>query len=319
MGREVIEDSDTFVTEVCWHYYINGNTQAEVARILGVTRLRVNQAIQRAKASGMVRIEIDSPFLPRIEMQHAVEERFGIKRAVIAPASRDAYDFHGTVGAALASHVSERLRAGAWTYVGVSWGMTLERAIHHLERQSYPDLEVVSVLGGTSHGTTFNAFGIASGLAEILGARYSILTAPIYLSEDIDTDLFLSQYMLREHFEKFDRLDAVILTCSNISEKSFLVAYGLPKEITTDTLTRSGAIGDVLGHFLDADGNSVSPAIDARTIGMPLEAVRKVPEKIMAAAGPHKVPILCAALATGLVDTLVTDDVTAELLLEATT
>ena len=71
-------------------------------------------------------------------------------------------------------------------------------------------------------------------------------------------------------------------------------------------------------RFLDAEGNSVSPAIDARTIGMPLEAVRKVPEKIMAAAGPHKVPILRAALATGLVDTLVTDDVTAELLLDAT-
>lgn len=318
MAREPIEDSDAFVTEVCWHYYINGNTQAEVAKTLGVTRLRVNQAIQRAKAQGIVHIQIDSPSLPRIEMQQQVVERYGIKRALVVPAKRDDYDYHGAVGAALASHITERLRVAEWQSVGVSWGMTLETAIQHLERQSRPGLEVVSALGGTPHGRRFNSFGIASGLAEILGARYSILTAPIYLPEGIDPALFLSQDVLQEHFEKLENLDAVILTCSNTSEKSFLIAHGLPKEISTEALVEAGAIGDVLGHFLDADGNSVSAAIDARTIGMTLDAVLKVPEKIMAAAGPHKVQIIRAALRKGLVDTLVTDDVTAELLLDDT-
>lgn len=318
MAREPIEDSEAFVTEVCWRYYINGNTQAEVARILGVTRLRVNQAIQKAKAAGMVHIQIDSPFLSRLEMQQEVVDGFGIKRAIIAPANRDAYDYHGAVGAALASHVTERLRVAEWRSIGVSWGMTLEKAIRHLQSQSHPELEVVSVLGGTSHGTTFNSFGVASGLAEVLGASYSILTAPIYLAEKIDRDLFLSQYVLREHFAKFETLDAVILTCSDVSEKSFLVAQGLPREITIQGLTETGAIGDVLGHFLNADGNSVSEEIDDRTIGMPLKTVLTIPEKILAAAGAHKVQIICAALKRGLVDTLVTDDVTAELLLEMT-
>ena len=49
---------------------------------------------------------------------------------------------------------------------------------------------------------------------------------------------------------------------------------------------------------------------------MPLELVRTVPEKILAAAGPHKVQIIKAAIKRDLVNTLVTDDVTAELLLE---
>ena len=31
MAREPIEVSEAFVTEVCWHYYINGNTQAGCA------------------------------------------------------------------------------------------------------------------------------------------------------------------------------------------------------------------------------------------------------------------------------------------------
>ena len=38
------------------------------------------------------------------------------------------------------------------------------------------------------------------------------------LSEGINHDIFLSQYELNEHFKKFETLDAVVLTCSNISE-----------------------------------------------------------------------------------------------------
>ena len=71
-------------------------------------------------------------------------------------------------------------------------------------------------------------------------------------------------------------------------------------------------------QFLDKDGNSVSQAIDDRAIGMPLDKVLEVPEKILSAAGPHKVDIIRAACRRGLIDTLITDDVTAELLLAET-
>lgn len=319
MARESIEDSDAFITEVCWHYYVNEMTQAEIARLLGVTRLRVNQVIQRAKALGFVRVQIESPFLPRIEMQQGLTEYLGIGRAVVSPVNEEKYDYHRPVGAALAALLTERLLAASWKSFGVSWGLTLDAAIRRLSRQSHPDLEVVSILGGTAQGSTFNSFGIASGFADVLGAHYSILTAPIYLSEGIDRDLFLSEYPLKEHCQKFESLDAVLLTCSNVSPKSFLVAHGLPNEITPEALTDAGAIGDVLGHFLDRDGNSVSSEVDDRTVGMPLERVQIVPEKIMAAAGPHKVEIIQAACRRGLVDTLVTDDLTARLLLESHT
>lgn len=319
MPREPIEDSDAFVTEVCWHYYVNEMTQAEIASLLDVTRLRVNQAIQRAKALGFVKIHIESPFLPRIEMQEQLKAALGLQRAVITPANETNYDYHRPVGAALAALLTERLASNRWKTFGVSWGLTLDFAIRKLARQSHPDLEVVSILGGTAKGSTFNSFGIASGFANILGARYSMLTAPIYLSEGIDREMFLSQYALKEHYEKFKSLDAVLLTCSNVSSKSFLVEHGLPREITPADLIEWGAIGDVLGHFLDKDGGSVSAEVDDRTIGMSLEMVLEIPEKIMAAAGPHKVEIIRAACGRGLVDTLVTDDLTARLLMENST
>ena len=317
MAREPIEESDAFVTEICWHYYVNEMTQADIARLLNVTRLRVNQAIQRAKLLGFVKIHIESPFLPRIEIQEELKSALGLQRAIVSPANETSYDYHKSVGAALAELLAERLATGDWTSLGVSWGLTLDSAIRKLSRQTHPNLEVVSILGGTAKGSTLNSFGIASGFANVLGARYSVLTAPIYLSEGIDRDVFLSQYALKEHFDKFTSLDAVLLTCSNVSEKSFLVEHGLPQGLTPEALIDAGAIGDVLGQFLDRDGRSVSAEIDNRTVGMPLDEVIAIPEKIMAAAGPHKVEVIKAACQRGLVDTLVTDDTTAQLLLAA--
>ena len=57
MAREKVDDSDAFITEVCWHYYVNSITQADIARHMAVTRLRVNQEIQRAKSLGKVKVQ----------------------------------------------------------------------------------------------------------------------------------------------------------------------------------------------------------------------------------------------------------------------
>ena len=66
-----MDENDAFVSEVCWHYYVNEMTQAEVAAALGVTRLRVNQAIQRAKSLGVVKVRIESPFLARLDLSNS--------------------------------------------------------------------------------------------------------------------------------------------------------------------------------------------------------------------------------------------------------
>ncbi|WP_299845131.1 sugar-binding transcriptional regulator [uncultured Jannaschia sp.] len=317
MAFDASDAEDVFVSEVCWHYYVNEMTQVEVARVMGVTRLRVNQAIRKARAGGMVRVQIDSPFIQRIGLQEEVKARFGIPKALIAPARSDPYDYHAPVGAALAAYLTERIGPSGWRTIGVSWGMTLESAARRLMPQNHPDLEIVSMLGGTTKGASFNTFGIASGFAAALGASYSLLAAPIYLAAGVDRDAFLGQEIFADHFSKLGQLDAAIMTASDVSPRSFLVANGLPRDVTPEELTAAGAVGDVLGRFLDSEGRAIDHPIDTRAVAIEAADVARTPEKILAAAGPHKVAILRAAIRRGLVDTLITDDVTARLLLDA--
>lgn len=316
MPREKLDDSDAFITEVCWHYYVNSMTQADIARHMDVTRLRVNQAIQRAKSLGMVKVQIESPFLPRIELQEKLVAAFGLARAMVAPADHEHYDYNYPAGAALASFLQRQLESGAWRKIGVSWGITLQSAIANMPRQTHPDLEVISMFGGTIRGATFNSFAIVSGLAERLGASYSILAAPNFLSKGVDREIFLSQEQFREHFDKFEQLDAAILTCSDVSPKSYLVQEGLPPEVSPEDLINAGAVGDVVGIFLDRNGDPVPNPLSARSVGIPLETLLRVPARVLVAAGPHKVEIIRAVLRRGIANTLITDDATAEMLLE---
>jgi len=309
------DENEAFVSEVCWHYYVNEMTQAEVATALGVTRLRVNQAIQRAKSLGIVKVRIESPFLARLDLQQRLVARLGVKKALVAPAHRAAYDYHVPVGAALASHLLDNVGVQPWRTIGVSWGKTLWSAIERLPRQPQPGLEIVSMTGGTAFGAPINPFDVASGFAQRFDASYSLLAAPIYLADGLDREVFLSQEIFEAHFRKCRAMDAAILVVGDISTRSYLISTGLPRDLALEDLTAAGAVGDLLGRFLDADGVEIEHPLNSRTIGVDLATLATIPEKILAAGGRHKVDIIRAVTRRRLVDTLITDDVTAELLL----
>lgn len=309
-------ETELLLTEICWHYFANEMTQSEIAKLLGITRLRVNRAIQSAKKIGLVKIHLESPFLQRVQTQEKVQKTFNIKTAIVVPANPEKHDIHTPIGAALAEYLSTQIAQKKWKKIGVSWGMTLLAACNKLKRQSLPELEIISILGGTSSGANFSTFGIATGFAEALGANYSLLAAPIFLSEGMDREKFLSQKIYSEHFKKFECLDAAILTAGDMSSHSYLISNGLPEEVTVDDLTQLGAVGDVVGAFLDVEGNTISSPLTNRTIGIHIDQLQQVPERIMVAAGKHKVAVIKGALARGLITTLITDDITAEALLQ---
>src|SRR5690606_6506155 len=79
-----------------------------------------------------------------------------------------------------------------------------------------------------------------------------------------------------------------------------------------------GAIGDVVGRYIDANGNIVDPALDERTLGISLDTLRSAAMAILVVAGTAKHDIARAAVTNGLCTVLITDESTARVLLEDT-
>ena len=75
-------------------------------------------------------------------------------------------------------------------------------------------------------------------------------------------------------------------------------------------------MGDLLCHFLDADGGVVDHPVNPRMIAVGLDDVRRVPRIVIASGGRRKVAALRAALQAVPVRVLITDEAAARGLLE---
>ncbi len=310
------DESDDFLTRLVWLYFVGGMTQADIASELGVTRLRVNRGVAAARSRGLVRIELDSPFACGLDLQRRLAEHFSLRAALVGIAAPGADDPHLAVGTALAAFLDDGLARGAWSTIGVSWGKTVENAVRAMKPRNLPGMEVISMIGGTMLGRSFNTFGVAANLAGRLGARHSVLAAPIYFETRELAEAVLTSPPFVEQMRKATSVDVAILVAGDMTDKSYLVRDGLPSSgVTTEELIARGAVGDLLGQFLDRDGQVLDHPLNARVVGVPVAALHDMRHVVLAAAGQHKVDAMLAVLRAGFIHTLVTDDATAELLL----
>ena len=79
------------------------------------------------------------------------------------------------------------------------------------------------------------------------------------------------------------------------------------------------AVGDVLCHFYDKNGEPVGAELDNRLISTPLQTLKSLNRVIGVSAGSNKVDAILGALRAGLLDVLITDEDTAEAVLAKAT
>ncbi len=311
-----VDTEERFLARVAWAYHVEGLTQERVADKLGVTRLRVNKALAEARRRGLVRVTLNTPFAACAEAEAALLARYGLRTAYVAPAPQDPAAVQTVVGAALGHLLSDVLARPELRLFGMSWGGTLDLATRFVAAMSRPDLEIVSVMGGLTRGSDLNSFEITTRLADLIGARHSYFTAPLYAGSAESRDIIMQLDVFRDVLATLRSVDAMAMAAGDLSDRSLLMRDGLPSDVTVEQLREAGGVGDVLGTVIDASGRPIDHPINERIIGMGMDDLARVPDVIAAAGGPHKVPVLRALLARGVVDTLVTDEATAAALLE---
>ena len=301
---------------IAWACEIEGITQAEAAERFGVTRLRVNKALAEARNRGIVRVYINSPYAPCAEAEHQLKTKYNLADAHVAPVSQQADEVQQLIGNSLGQYLSILLADSAIKHFGMSWGATLNYAMNYMKPLNRPDLEIVSVMGCLTRASDLNIIESTRLLANLCNAQKSYFTAPLYAGSPESRDIILAQDVFREMIERIRQVDALAMTLGDMSTLSNLIRDGLPVPVTANDLNDAGAVGDALGYYLDQNGQAVRHMINGRVIGINLDDLRAIPNVILAAGGQHKVPILRAFLKLKLVDTLITDQATAQMLIE---
>ncbi|MDV7241650.1 MULTISPECIES: sugar-binding transcriptional regulator [Rhodococcus] len=296
-------------------YYLDGLTQAEVATRLGVSRPTAGRLVARAKAQGLVRIEVQVPAhlsdALRSDEERALEERFNLVEAVVVADSVDAagpIDQHGSfagVGRAAASLLVRRIRDT--DTLGFTWGPETVAVAQGLPSGAAVCATVVQLDGSVS------AINYQTGTEYVLGRCAEQLQAntirlPVPLYADASTVVSM-------------RGDSVISKALEVGRTAQMMMFGTGAVSTSTTLfegsfldtdmlsvlTDLGAVGEVGGRFFRLDGTDVDGPLNERAMSVPLDDIRACEGSILVTGGAAKHHAALGALNGGLAKMLVCD------------
>ncbi len=295
-------------------YYEENKTQDEIGAILRVTRWKVGRLLSQARERGIIRIEIVHPRARRLALERELSARFGLKDAVVVPAPVDEVELQARVSEAAADYlVSHRPIP---RLLGVSWGRTLHQVAEALPVGWSTGVNVVQLNGGVSlskrPGT---AASTAVMIAQKAGGQATLLPTPAIL-ERLETKKAIEGDRTVSGVIQMARgASAYLYSAGPADVTSVHVDSGY---LTTDDIERlveRGAVGDVIGRYITADGTIADPELDARTLGLGLEELRSAATAILVVGGESKHPVAHALVTHGLCSVLVTDEHTARALL----
>ena len=310
-------DDELLAVKAAELYYDEGKTQDEIGALLGVTRWKVGRLLSQAREDGLIRIEIVHPRARKLPLERRLREELGLADAVVVPGLGfdESDDPTSRVAAAAAEYLAS-LRPVP-RMLGISWGRTLHEVAACLQQGWARGSNVVQINGGVSlNRRASSATNTAVVIAQKSGGSATLLPSPAILEHASTRHAIEGDRFVASVLESARSASAYLFSAGLPSADSVLVESGYLTPDVIDGLVKKGAVGDVLGRYIDADGNIVDPSLDDRTVGLTLDDLRKARTSIAVIAGAAKQDICRTVVSSGLCTTLITDESIARFLLD---
>jgi DNA-binding transcriptional regulator LsrR (DeoR family) len=304
----------TLMAKVADLYYLRRLTQQNIADRLGLSRPTVSRILQRSRAEGIVRIEIALPGGAHHRLEADLEERFGLREALVVSAQgASPASTRRALGEAAAAYLERVLTGGEC--IAISWGMTLAAVIDHVRPRKLRTT-VLPLVGGLGQAAPqIHANELAWRLAVAHGGRARLLHAPAIVAHSGIRTALLSDPAIRQVLEQAGRAQVALVGIGALVPSSTLIQSGHLSATEVAALRRRGAVGDICTRPFTANGSGAGGALESRIVAVDLAALREIPAVIGVAGGPEKIDAILGALTGHLIDVLVTDDASARAVL----
>lgn len=305
--------SDRLRIRAAWMYFVEQMTQNEIADVLGIGRVTVVRMLAEARARGEVKITIESELVEIAALERELERAFGLEQAIVAPLSAPGSDPIPAIAARTGSYVSDIMKAGM--RVGVGWGQTLFSSLQFLSARALADFKVISLLGGVGVARRYNPAEFAWRFAQTFqGDGYLIPTPAVVDSIETKTAL-VERCGLQEIFQLADTLDAVLVSVGGIASATTFYRGGFLKEADREQLVEKGAVGDLLFHFFDRNGDLVDHPVNKLVMSVEVDRLRRAPVRVLTSGGAEKTDALLGAMNLIRPTVLITDEESARRML----
>lgn len=306
---------ESVLVRAAWLYYVEDLTQKEIAERLHLSRVKVTRLLKEARDTGVVEFRITKP-TAHLELEKRLCQDFGLNDAFVVPTEEPGEGLRRSLGRAGATFLQDIISPGV--RIGLGMGRTLAQIPPFLELERSSDgcifQEMVGGAGRTDLG--FDTYNVSYTLARICGGRTEHIFAPVVTESAEMRDTLMQDPQIAAALKEAAQSDIALIGIGDVSDDMLLLQLGDCDEGQIARLRQSGAVGDIIGHFFDLEGQPVACAVDDRLVALPLEKLCDIPLTVAVAGGLEKTEAILGALRTGCLAVLITDSATAEAVVE---
>lgn len=300
---------EELVARVAWCYYHDGLTQNDIGERLGLPRLKISRLLEKGRQSGVIRVQINSRYEGCLALETELQQRFGLKLVRVMPALNTP-PMNVRLGIGAAQSLMGVLQPGQLLAVG--FGETTMSSLQHLSGFiSSQQIRLVTLSGGVGPYMT--------GIGQLDAAcSVSMIPAPLRVSSAEVAGILKRETSVRDVILAATAADVAVVGIGSVNQRrdATILRSGYISEGEQLMYARKGAVGDILGYFLNAEGECVEELeIHKELLGVTLDELAQLPTIVGVAGGEEKADAIYAALKGRRINGLVTEETTARAVL----
>ena len=306
-----------FLARVAWAYFVDGMTQDSIAEMYGITRIKVQRMLKEAADIKMATISISNPYCNMLSCEKELISKFGILDAVVIPTELSQIKNDLSIAAAM---YLERKWMSNIKLLGIGGGKTLSymtNAFNTITRKSNGENPaIVSLTGILAPDAAMSSMDNAQQVAQIIGTTFYGIWSPGLAQTEEEVQVFLNQKSIRDSLVLANSADIKVVSIGTIEDNYNGPIFGEKRVNDLDRweLKERNAVGELLAHFFDREGNVIDHSITKRSVTIDIPTKRG--KVVAVSGGAHKINAIRGALKGKLVDVLITDFDTCSTLLK---
>lgn len=312
-GEDILNYEENLIFKIAWFYYMENMTQQKISVQLNLSRMKIIKYLEKARSQGIIQFKIRQDGENRINIEQKLIKKFGLNDVYVIPTLDS--NINESIAKAASQYIENHLPDNS--YINVGYGDTVSRTINNLFFSLNKPASIVTLSGGVSYYISSIESGSKNDSARITPKIY-VVPSPLIVSSEKMAEAIWNESSVKEIIDMTELAYMTVIGIGAPNENATIFKDNKINHNDLVLLNMNGAVGDILSQFYDKYGNKVQSNIHKCLISTQLSTLKAMKNVIGVAGGPSKVDAIHGALVGGYLDVLITDEDTAESLVEFT-
>ena len=302
---------EIFISKKCaWLYYVGRLNQNQIAKKVGLSKMRVHRLIAFAEKNGFVKTFVEGGFDETSKYENILKEKYHLKISEVIPIEDLNNDPSEMIAAAGARFIMNQINENNVNEFGIGTGNTLNTIAKWLPKID-KEIDFITVNGSlTSHNSIQTETGINQIAHKTNGECYNV-GIPLMVESVEQKKIVEKIKFIKEIMNRANNTKVKILGVGGLFETSQIVRSKIFSKESIEKIKQAGAVGEVAGNFFDKNGKFISIKETQKITSADIDSFKKS-TTVLVAGGRYKISQIKSVLKSGLFTGLITDEETAK-------